>query len=87
MRQDNHGGMVELITIYEISKILSSSFDLHKTLHNVLNLLSSHLQMKRSMVSLVEEADDALQVVAAAGLSPEEIRRGRFLIGEGVTGR
>jgi len=87
MRKTNHSGMVELITIYEISKILSSSFDLHKTLHNVLNLLSSHLQMKRSMVSLVEETDNALQVVAAAGLSPEEIRRGRFLIGEGVTGR
>ncbi len=87
MRKNNHNGMVELITIYEISKILSSSFDLHKTLHDVLNLLSSHLQMKRSMVSLVEATDGALQVVAAAGLSSEEIRRGRFLIGEGVTGR
>ena len=77
---------VQLVTIYEISKILGSSLDLHKTLRGVLNLLSSHLHMQRSMVSLVEE-DGGLQVVAAVGLTPEEIRRGRFLIGEGVTGR
>ena len=77
---------VQLVTIYEISKILGSSLDLHKTLRGVLNLLSSHLHMQRSMVSLVEE-DGELQVVAAVGLTPEEIKRGRFLIGEGVTGR
>jgi len=76
---------VELVTIYEISKLLSSSLDLHKTIHEVLNLLSSHLHMRRSMVSLVQ--DDELRVVAAAGLSEEEIGRGRFLLGEGVTGR
>ena len=77
---------VQLVTIYEISKILGSSLDLHKTLRGVLNLLSSHLHMQRSMVSLVQE-DGELQVVAAVGLSPEEIRRGRFMAGEGVTGR
>jgi len=76
---------VELVTIYEISKLLSSSLDLHKTIHEVLNLLSSHLHMRRSMVSLVQ--DDELRVVAAAGLSEEEIGRGRFLLGEGITGR
>ena len=77
---------VELVTIYEISKVLGSSLDLHKTLRDVLNLLSSHLHMQRSMVSLVQE-DGELQVVAAVGLTPEEIRRGHFPIGEGVTGR
>lgn len=76
---------VELVTIYEISKILSSSLDLHKTIHEVLNLLSSHLHMRRSMVSLLQ--DDELRVVAASGLSGEEIGRGRFLLGEGITGR
>ncbi len=77
---------VELVTIYEISKILGSSLDLHKTLRGVLSLLSSHLHMQRSMVSLVQE-DGSLQAVAAVGLSTEEIKRGRFLTGEGVTGR
>ena len=77
---------IELITIYEISKILSSSLDLHKTIREVLNVLSSHLKMRRGMVSLVQETGD-LQVVGASGMSDEEIRRGRFRIGEGVTGK
>ncbi len=77
---------VQLVTIYEISKILGSSLDLHKTLRGVLSLLSSHLHMQRSMVSLVQE-DGGLQVVAAVGLSAEEMVRGRFQAGEGVTGR
>ncbi|MFN3397818.1 MAG: nif-specific transcriptional activator NifA [Sulfurimicrobium sp.] len=77
---------VELVTIYEISKVLSSSLDLHKTLHGVLNLLSTHLHMRRGMLSLQQE-DGELQVVAATGLSQEEMERGRFLVGEGITGR
>ncbi|MDP1898620.1 MAG: nif-specific transcriptional activator NifA [Sulfurimicrobium sp.] len=77
---------VELVTIYEISKVLSSSLDLHKTLQGVMNLLSSYLPMRRGMLSLLQE-DDELHVVAATGLSRDEIGRGRFLIGEGITGR
>ena len=84
MQQDR--STVELVTIYEISKVLSSSLDLQKTLQGVLNLLSSHLQMRRSMLSLLQESGE-LQVVAATGLTQEEMERGRFLIGEGVTGR
>ncbi|MBS4098024.1 MAG: nif-specific transcriptional activator NifA [Sulfuricella sp.] len=76
---------LRLTTIYEISKILSSSLDLQKTLRAVLNLLDSHLQMHRSMASLLQDGE--LRVVAASGLSNEAIERGRFLIGEGVTGR
>ena len=79
-------GNVELVTIYEISKILSSSLDLQKTIREVLNVLSSHLKMSRGMVSLVQESGE-LQVVGASGLSEEEIGRGRFQIGEGVTGK
>ncbi|MDO8891935.1 MAG: nif-specific transcriptional activator NifA [Sulfurimicrobium sp.] len=77
---------VELVTIYEISKVLSSSLDLQKTLQGVLNLLSTHLHMRRGMLSLQQE-DGELQVVAATGLSQEEIERGRFFVGEGVIGR
>ncbi len=76
---------IELSTIYEISKVLASSLDLHKTLREVLNLLSSHLQMHRSVASLLQDGE--LRAVAAIGLSDDEIGRGRFMIGEGVTGR
>jgi Nif-specific regulatory protein len=77
---------VELSAIYEISKILSSSLDLHKTIGGVLQVLSSHLHMRRAMVSLVQDTGE-LHVVGASGLSREEISRGRFRSGEGVTGQ
>ena len=79
-------GNLELITIYEISKILASSLVLPVTIREVLNVLSSHLKMRRGMVSLMHEAGD-LHVVGASGLSTEEIKLGRFKIGEGITGK
>lgn len=79
-------GDLELITIYEISKILSSSLDLEKTLREVLNLLSSHLGIARGMISLLDPTGE-LHLVGAVGLSAEEIKRGRYQLGEGITGR
>lgn len=86
MKSAERNENLELVTIYEISKILSSSLDLRKTLVAVLNMLSSHLQMQRGMVSLVQQNGD-LQVLGASGMSAEEIGRGQFQVGEGVTGR
>lgn len=77
---------LELISIYEISKILSSSLDLRKTLREVLNILSSHNQMRRCMISLVQENGD-VHVIGAVGLSREEVDRGHFQKGEGIIGK
>lgn len=77
---------LELSAIFEISKILSSSLDLRKAIHGILNVLSSYLGMRRPTISLVQDSGE-LHVVGAAELSPEEIQRGRFRAGEGVTGR
>ncbi len=77
---------VELITIYEISKILNSSLDLRQTLRTVVNVLSTHLGVTRAMVSLVAPSGD-LELVAASGVTVDEFARGRFSRGEGITGR
>lgn len=77
---------LELIVIYEISKILSASLDLQKSIRQVLGVLSSYLEMRRGTVSLVQDSGE-LHVVSASGLSAEEMLRGRFRLGEGVTGK
>ena len=76
----------ELLAIYEISKILSSSLDLTRTLRGVLNLLASYMRMQRGTVSLLD-AGDELRAVGAADLSEDALRRARYRIGEGITGR
>lgn len=77
---------VALITIYEISKILSSSLELNKTLRQVLNVIATHLNMQRGMVCALQDIED-LGIIASIGFSQEETMRGRFAVGEGVTGR
>ncbi len=77
---------LEVGAIYEISKILSSSLDLAKTLREVLLVLASPLRVQRGMVSLVQDSGE-LQLVGAIGLSSEEMKRGRYQSGEGITGR
>ncbi|WP_245689292.1 nif-specific transcriptional activator NifA [Roseospirillum parvum] len=67
-----------LICIYEISKILTSSRSLDASLHDVLNLLSSYLEMRRGTVVLAAEGGDAPRVVAVSGLSMEAVGRGEL---------
>ena len=74
MPDNRNSSSLSLISIYEISKILSSSLNLEKTLREVVNLLSSYLEMRRGMVTLVDEKSQ-MEVVAAAGMTPEALKR------------
>ena len=77
---------IELITIYEISKLLCSSLDLSKTLRTILNLLSVNLKTWRGMICLEEESGE-LGLTAASGIAPEYLHLERYRTGEGLTGR
>ena len=76
---------VELITVYEVCRILGSSLDIERTFREALNVLAAHLGMSRAMIVLAED-DGMLAVHSAVGLSQEQIGRGRWLAGEGVIG-
>ncbi len=77
----------ELSAILEVSRVLTSSFDLEQNLMNVMKILSSRLEMQRGCVFLLHKPSKDLRIVAAHGLSLEEIRRGTYRIGEGIVGR
>nr|WP_168220344.1 GAF domain-containing protein [Azospirillum thermophilum] len=78
---------LELLTIYEVSKILGSSLDLHQTLREVLRALAYQLQMHRGRIYLLGE-DNVLRLVAANGLSTEAVAQTMVVNeGEGITGR
>ena len=85
---------VELITIYEICRILGASLDLQRSFREALNVLTVHLQLDRAMIVLADEADvgeapepTLLRVHSAAGLSRDQIARGIWTPGEGIIGR
>jgi Nif-specific regulatory protein len=54
----------ELITLYQISKLLSSSLDFTKTVRAVLNVLLSYLDMHHGVVSMVHQSEQ-LHIVGA----------------------
>ncbi|MGB1027393.1 MAG: sigma 54-interacting transcriptional regulator, partial [Rhodospirillaceae bacterium] len=64
-----------LVTIYEISKLLSASLNLERSLYNVLSILSSYLQMRRGVVCLNDDHDQ-LEVVAVSGIGMRDATTG-----------
>ncbi|MBI4690817.1 MAG: nif-specific transcriptional activator NifA [Nitrospirae bacterium] len=76
---------VEITALYEISKLLGSSLNLRSNLRGVMRILAEYLDMKRGTVAL--RSNNEVSIVAAHGMSEEEIRRGRYRLGEGIIGR
>ncbi|MBL8459565.1 MAG: nif-specific transcriptional activator NifA [Zoogloea sp.] len=76
----------ELATIYEISKILTSSLDVSKTCREALNVLANNMGYRRCMI-IVDDEDGELHLLAAVGLSPEEYDAGHYRPGEGIIGK
>ncbi|MEW6168480.1 MAG: nif-specific transcriptional activator NifA [Pseudomonadota bacterium] len=81
-----HRDHVELVTVYEIGKLLGSSLDIDRTFRIALNVLSVHLGFNRVMIALVQDDGD-LHLHSSFGMTAEQIKRGRWANGEGVVGR
>lgn len=77
----------ELSVLLEVSKVLSSSFDLYDNLYQAMKLLSDYLDMRRGTITLLDPTTGELKIAVAYGLTPEQIARGRYKIGEGIVGR
>ncbi|MBI3445838.1 MAG: nif-specific transcriptional activator NifA [Magnetospirillum sp.] len=73
--QKSDESALPLIGIYEISKILGATLDLDKALHDVLNVLSSYLNMRHGAVVLRDE-DGKSRLAAVTGMSLRLAREG-----------
>lgn len=76
-----------LSAFLEVSKVLNSSFELEKNLSRTMRVLGDFLEMERGSVFLLDQNSKELRIVAAHGLTKEQIERGKYKIGEGVVGR
>ena len=76
-----------LSALLEVSKVLNSSFDLEKNLSRTMRVLGDFLEMERGSVFLFDQITKELKIVAAQGLTREQIARGKYKIGEGIVGR
>ncbi len=77
----------ELDILESISQILGDGMEMSQVFQRATKLLSERLGIRRAALTLLDEASGELRIVAAVGLNRDEIERGRYAIGEGVTGQ
>ncbi|MCD6388241.1 MAG: sigma 54-interacting transcriptional regulator [Desulfobulbaceae bacterium] len=79
--------LVDISILYEITKVLASSVDLRDCLQQVMAILSESTGMINGTVSIINPATSQLEIEVAHGLSAEARKRGKYKLGEGITGR
>ncbi|MDY6988767.1 MAG: nif-specific transcriptional activator NifA [Thermodesulfobacteriota bacterium] len=77
----------EVTLLYEISKVLNVSLDLKNSLYKVLHLLSSSLEMERGTICILNPLRNEISIEVAHGLSKAAMAKGKYKMGEGITGR
>ena len=77
----------ELSMLFDISQTLDSSLDLRDSLGPVLEIIARHKGIIRGSLNLLNRETGEITIEAAFGLSPQQQRRGRYRVGEGVIGK
>ena len=77
----------ELRLLFEVLQILDSASDLSDNLDMVLAAMAEYAGMMRGVITLLDEQHGEIVIEAAYGMSAEAQSRGRYKVGEGITGK
>jgi len=86
-RQDISTQLKDLTALYSITRQLASSLELRDCLQKSMEILAGEKGMENGTVSIVNPSTGKLEIEVAHGISAEGRRRGKYRIGEGITGR
>jgi Nif-specific regulatory protein len=76
----------EMELLFQISRVLDDSLDLRDVVSPALEALARHMNMQYGTLTLLNRTTGDILIEAAHGLSPQQQRRVRYRLGEGVTG-
>jgi Nif-specific regulatory protein len=77
----------DITCLYEVTKVLASSADLRNSLERIMEIISVRKNMHNGTVSIINPHTGQLEIEVAQGMSAEARKRGRYKVGEGITGR
>jgi Nif-specific regulatory protein len=77
----------ELSLLFEISKKLSEGLDLKAVLKPILRMTAEHMGILRGTLTILNRKKGEIVIEESYGLRPEERAKGRYRMGEGVTGK
>ena len=86
-KQDITKQLEDLTALYKITRKLASSLRLSDCLHEVMTIVAEMKGMENGTVSIVNPLTGKLEIEVAHGISSAARRRGKYRIGEGITGR
>jgi Nif-specific regulatory protein len=87
MQNDINSKLEDLSCLYEITKSLASSTDINVCLHQAMKTIDSMKQMENGTVTIINPTTGRLEIEVAYGINAEGRKRGRYQIGEGITGK
>merc|ERR1711879_492152 len=77
----------ELDILEKISLILGEGLELNEVFQHAMSVLVDQMGIKRASLTLWDDATEQMRIIAGVGLSPEEMAKGRYALGEGITGQ
>jgi Nif-specific regulatory protein len=77
----------ELALLFEVSQALGRSMDLPEVVGSVFRALAEHMGMSRGMLAMLNRRTGEIFTEVGHGLSDTQRERGRYRLGEGVTGK
>ena len=80
-------GLKEMTLLFDISQRLIQSKQLKNDLNSVLKMLVEYLQAERSFLTIFNRENEKIYIEGAYGLSSTQQARGKYNLGEGITGR
>ncbi|MBP7652184.1 nif-specific transcriptional activator NifA [Candidatus Dependentiae bacterium] len=77
----------ELSLLFDINQILDLTADLKTALYNILKKLAEVRGMTRGTLTILNRKTGELNIETAFGLSKNQQERGKYKLGEGITGK
>jgi len=77
----------ELGVLYEITRHMSAPASLEDRMRKVLDVLHEKMGMHRGTLTLLDAEGESLTIEIAHGLDDQARKKGRYKIGEGITGK
>jgi Nif-specific regulatory protein len=84
---DQELALQDLSCLYEITRNLAAATDLQEALDKVVSILAALKKMQNGTVTIVNPVTRELEIEVACGSTPAARKKGRYKLGEGITGR
>ncbi len=84
--QEREERIRQLDLLNRINQIFTQSLNLRPAFDRVVEVLKKELEMERATLVLLDTETGELEIKIADGLTEEQIRRGKYRVGEGITG-